>query len=251
MSSEAATAPLVSIVTVTWNAPEYVRKLLDSVAARSREPHEVVVVDNASDAPTRALLAERAAAGAVRLVQNEDNRLWAAACNQGIAASDRRAPYVLLLNPDCEVLRGDWIARMRGVLDADPRVAVTGPFLNWKRIGPVHGCVDGSVFFVRRAALDAVGLLDAERFPWNGAPYDWCARAFAKGWIYRRTPNEPPSLVHHGHKSVEASGREMPWRAVDVEDMYVRAGLTPTRPHRLTAWVRRTLGPRYFFEPPR
>jgi len=41
----------------------------------------------------------------------------------------------------------------------------------------------------------------------------------------------------------------MPWRPVDVEEMYVRAGLVPTRPHRVTAWLRRTVGPRYFFEP--
>lgn len=242
-------APLVSVVTVTWNAPEYVARMLDTLAARTREPIETIVVDNASAEPTRRLLASRAQSGSIRLLQNEDNRLWAAGCNQGVAAADPRAAYVLLLNPDCEILRDDWIATLRGVLDADARVAVTGPFLNWKRIGPVYGCVDGSVFFARRAAFDAVGPFDAERYPWNGAPYDWCARAWARGWIYRRTPNDPPRIVHHGHKSVEASGVPMPWRPVDVEGMVVRAGLVPTRPHRLTAWLRRSVGPRYFFEP--
>lgn len=244
-----ADPPLVSIVTVTWNAPEYAGRMLDSLAARTREPHEMIVVDNASEAPTRALLADRAARGGIRLLQNEENVLWAKACNQGLALADPGSRYLLLLNPDCEILRDDWIARLRAVLDADPRVAVTGPFLNWKRIGPVFGAVDGSVFFVRREAFDQVGLLDAERYPWNGSPFDWCARAFARGWIYRRCPNDPPSIVHHGHKSVEASGREMPWRPVDVEEMYVRAGLVPSRPHRLTAWFRRTVGPRWFFEP--
>ena len=42
---------------------------------------------------------------------------------------------------------------------------------------------------------------------------------------------------------------EYGWRRVDVEDMYRRAGLTPTRPHRLTVWLRRRLGMRFFFEP--
>jgi GT2 family glycosyltransferase len=241
--------PLVSIVTVTWNAPEWVERMLDTVAARTREPHEVVVVDNASDPPLRRLLAERAARGAIRLVQNEQNLLWARGCNQGIEAADPRSAYVLLLNPDCEVLRDDWIARLRGVLDADPSVAVTGPWLNWKRIGPVFGCVDGSCFFVRREALAAVGPFDAERWPWNGAPYDWCARAFAKGWIYRRAENDPPSLVHHGHKSVEASGAEHPWRRIDVEAMVREAGLVPSRPHRLGCAIRRAFGPPFFFEP--
>lgn len=239
----------VSIVTVTWNAPDYAARMIESVHARTRVPFELVVVDNASEAPTRAMLAAEASRGRIRLVQNEDNGLWAKGCNQGVRAAAPNSPYVLLLNPDCEILSDDWIDRMRAVLDADPRVAVTGPFLNWKRLGPTYGCVDGSVFFVRREALDQVGLLDDVRFPWNGSPYDWTARAFAKGWTYRRTANDPPFLVHHSHKSVEASGKEMPWNRVDVEDMIRRAGLRPERVHRLTAWVRRTIGPRYFFEP--
>ncbi|MCE9634432.1 MAG: glycosyltransferase family 2 protein [Planctomycetes bacterium] len=239
----------LSIVTVTWNAPDYVARMIDSVYARTRVPFELIVVDNASEAPTRSLLAGESAKGRIRLFQNEENSLWAKGCNQGIRAADPRSPYVLLLNPDCEILRDDWFDRLRAVLDADPKVAVTGPFLNWKRIGPTYGCVDGSVFFVRREALDQVGMLDADRFPWNGSPYDWTARAFAKGWIYRRVSNEPEFVVHHSHKSVEASGREMPWNPVDVEDMIRRAGLAPARVHRLSAWMRRTLGPAYFFEP--
>jgi GT2 family glycosyltransferase len=244
-----AGAPLVSIVSVTFNAADYVRRLLDSVEEHTRETYELLVVDNASARDTRGLLEERAAAGKLRLIANAENVLWAKACNQGAAACDPRSRYLLLLNPDCEVLADDWTARLASVLEADPKVAVTGISLNWKRIGPVFGCVDGQCFFVRRDAWDEVGPFDAERFPWNGAPYDWCARAFAKGWIYRRCENAPPLLVHHGHKSVEATGRQMPWRPVDVEDMTRRAGLEPTRPHRATIWLRRRFGPPFFFEP--
>ncbi len=242
-------APVLSVVTVTWNAPEWAARLYASLAARTAEPYELIVVDNASGAETRALNVAEERAGRLRLVQNEENVLWAPACNQGLRLVDPRSRYVLLLNPDCEVLADDWVRRLAAVLERDPRVAVTGTALNWKRIGPVYGCVDGSVFFMRREAFDAVGLLDAERYPWNGAPYDWCARAFARGWIYRRCANEPPFLVHHGHKSVIASGEEHPWRRVDVAEMYVRAGLAPTRPHRAAVWLRRRLGPRWFFEP--
>jgi GT2 family glycosyltransferase len=242
-------APLCSIVTVTFNAPDYVRRFLDSIAARTRPRYELIVIDNASEAPTRALLAERAAAGKIRLVQNEDNPLWAKSCNQGLALCDPRSRYLLLLNPDCEALADDWIERLAAALEDDPKVGVVGIALNWKRIGPVFGAVDGQCFFMRREAFDAVGPLDAGRYPWNGAPFDWCARAFAKGWIYRRVANDPPFLVHHGHKSVAASGKEHPWRPVDVEEMYRRAGLAPTRPHRLSVWMRRRFGAPYFFEP--
>ena len=241
--------PLVSIVTVTFDAADYVRRFHDSVERRTREPYELVVVDNASGEATRAVNRERAAAGKIRLIQNEDNPLWAKACNQGLAACDPGSRYLLLLNPDCEVLRDDWVARLAAVLDDDPAVGVTGIALNWKRIGPVFGCVDGQCFFMRREAFDAIGPLDAERYPWNGAPYDWCARAFARGWTYRRAANDPAFLVHEGHKSVDASGKAHPWRPVDVEEMYRRAGLVPSRPHRLGTWLRRRFGPPFFFEP--
>lgn len=242
-------APLLSIVTVTWNAAPFVRGFYASVARHTRQPYELIVVDNDSGPETRAVNAEAVDAGQIRLIQNEDNVLWAPACNQALEVVDPRSRYVLLLNPDCEVLTDDWVDRLAGVLDEDEHVAVTGIALNWKRIGPVLGCVDGSVFFMRREAFDAVGLLDAERYPWNGSPYDWCARAWSKGWTYRRCGNDPPFLVHHGHKSVEESGHEHPWRRVDVADMYRRAGLTPTRPHRATIWLKRRLGLRFFFDP--
>lgn len=243
--------PLVSIVTVTWNAPEWAARMFRSVAERTQVPHELIVVDNASGEETRRLVRAEEAAGRARVIQNEENVLWAPACNQGLRVADPASRFVVLMNPDVEILRDDWVARLRAVLDDDPRVAVTGPYLNWKRISPVFGCVDGSVFFMRREAFDQVGLLDAERFPWNGAPYDWCARAFAKGWIYRRAEDDPPILVHHGHKSVAASGEEHPWRRIDVEDICRRAGLAPGRPHRIACWWRRRFGPPFFFEPRR
>jgi GT2 family glycosyltransferase len=245
----AGEAPLLSIVTVTWNAPEWAARLYRSLPAQTSEPYELIVVDNASDQPTRQLNAAEAAAGRMRVVQNEENLLWAPACNQGLEIVDPRSRYVLLLNPDCEILRSDWVAQLSSVLAADPRVAVTGTALNWKRIGPVFGCVDGSIFFMRREAFDEIGMLDAERYPWNGSPYDWCARAWARGWLYRRCANVPPFLVHHEHKSVVESGVEHPWRRIDVEEMYRRAGLVPRRPHRATLWLKRRSGLRRFFDP--
>ena len=100
----AGEAPLVSIVTVTWNAPEWASRLYTSLAARTPQAYELIVVDNASDEPMRELNRSEAAAGRLRLVQNEDNRLWAAGCNQGLELVDPQSRYVLLLNPDCEVL---------------------------------------------------------------------------------------------------------------------------------------------------
>ena len=44
-------APLVSIVVVTYNAPEYTRLCLEGVLTRTRTPFELIVVDNLPSNP--------------------------------------------------------------------------------------------------------------------------------------------------------------------------------------------------------
>jgi GT2 family glycosyltransferase len=56
--------------------------------------------------------------------------------NQGLAAT--RAPYVLVMNPDCRLMAGA-IGAMRAVLDAHPQCAVVGP-----RVLNPDGSVQGS-----------------------------------------------------------------------------------------------------------
>ena len=62
----------------------------------------------------------------VRLIANEDNRGFPAANNQGIAIAKGR--YILLLNPDTEVL-DDALVALVAFADAHPDVAVLGPQL--------------------------------------------------------------------------------------------------------------------------
>lgn len=68
----------------------------------------------------------RAEFPAVRLIANVENRGFTAANNQGIAVAQGR--YVLLLNPDTEVVE-DALAVMVAFADAHPDVGVVGPQL--------------------------------------------------------------------------------------------------------------------------
>lgn len=90
-SASQAAADLLGVVLVTHNSAHVLRACLDSL-----HPYNlpVVVVDNASLDATR----EIAAGFELSLVANKDNRGFAAAANQGIAALN--TPFVLLLNPD-------------------------------------------------------------------------------------------------------------------------------------------------------
>ncbi|WP_337059237.1 glycosyltransferase family 2 protein [Kineococcus sp. G2] len=116
----------VSVVVVTYNAPEWTAQCLDALAGEGRPAasHEVVVLDNASDEPTRALLAERAAADpALRVRFSPQNLGFAAACNRAAEISDGR--HVLLLNPDAVVLPGA-IDALLAFLEQDPTRGVVG-----------------------------------------------------------------------------------------------------------------------------
>ena len=71
---------------------------------------DVVVVDNASSDGTMALLRLMASTNPrISVVRNEDNKGFAAACNQG--ASALSTPWVAFVNPDCFV-RGDSLPRL-------------------------------------------------------------------------------------------------------------------------------------------
>lgn len=196
-----AGTPVVSICIVTHNARDHVRSCLKSIRARSHVAYELVVVDNASRPETRELLR---AQPDLKLALNDDNLLWAAGINQAIGMADPGSPYLLLLNPDIEVLADNWLEVMLAIFAAAPEVGVVGTAHNYAPAAPMFGWIDGSCFMVRHALMREVGPLDAERFPWSGAPALWCARAWKAGWRYR-VVNPKDRLLHH---VVGASRRE-------------------------------------------
>ncbi len=82
----------VSVIVVTFNSARHIAACLEPLG----QADEVVVVDNASSDGTCDIVAREAPV--VKLIRNASNRGFAAAVNQGIAATS--SPFVLLLNPD-------------------------------------------------------------------------------------------------------------------------------------------------------
>lgn len=142
-----ATLP-IGVVIVSWNVSALLDRCLASLAA-STHPLRIVVVDNASQDDTVAMLRERHPEATV--IANAANRGFTAANNQGLralglrlvgaGAAERGRPgegepvevvpppeQVLLLNPDTEAAP-DAVARLLDCLAAHPRAAVAGPAL--------------------------------------------------------------------------------------------------------------------------
>jgi N-acetylglucosaminyl-diphospho-decaprenol L-rhamnosyltransferase len=156
----------LSIVIVNWNVLNLLRRCLDSILADETttggRPYpyvrcgqgnhgglplrtggtpcppvlQVIVVDNGSTDGSVAMV--RAEFPAVHLIANQDNRGFTAANNQGLSIA--RGRYVLLLNPDTEVV-GDALSTLVAFADEHPDVGMVGP----KLLNP-----DGSVQSSRR-----------------------------------------------------------------------------------------------------
>ena len=86
----------VSVILVTWNSAQFLRRCLSALAAQTYPAIELIHIDNDSDDDSAAIV--RDAASQVTQIVNDSNRGFSAAVNQGIRIAS--GEFVLLLNPD-------------------------------------------------------------------------------------------------------------------------------------------------------
>lgn len=206
----------VDVVIPAYRGLAQTRACLESVLADpDRPPGRIIVVDDCSPEPAlSAWLAREAKAGKFHLVRNPRNLGFVASANRGMQAAGTHD--VVLLNSDTEVPAG-WLRRLMAQAYAEPRIASVSPFSNNATIcgypgntgGPMpFGCslaeIDGLCrmvnagravpvpttvgycMYIRRAALDAVGLFDERVFGRGyGEENDFCLRASKHGWQHR------------------------------------------------------------------
>jgi GT2 family glycosyltransferase len=227
-------APLLSIVTVTFNSAEHIRGCIASVASSvATTPIEHIVIDNASRDGTSALV--RSEFPGVMLVENSLNRGLTAANNQG--AELARGRYVVFLNPDTIVPDGTFHA-MIAIMEGHPDIGVLAPRLvdETGRFTPgIMGHRAPTAWTVINAFLllsrlshdlfpgilrtkDVEGLEDcdwacgaclmvrrevAENFGWgefgSGDDLDYCLRIGQGGW--RVSVTGEARVVHFGGRS--------------------------------------------------
>lgn len=176
----------IAIVIVTYNSGSEIGSCLDAALATGAA---VIVVDNASSDDTIA----RATRPGVRLIANSRNKGFAAAANQGFAATDRA--FVLLLNPDA-ILTGS-IEPLRQACE-QPGIAAAGGFL----IGP-----DGrpqSGFMVRKLPTPAVLILEALLLNrvWPGNPVNRRYREIGSDPSVGREVEQPAGALLMVRRSV-------------------------------------------------
>jgi len=107
----------VSIIVVHKDRPEYLNICLQSIAVTSyNNNYEIIVVDNGSGQDSQEFLEE--VAGEVKVVRNEKNLYWAAACNKGAEAADKNSKYLIFLHCDVVITNPAWIDLLINVSEA-------------------------------------------------------------------------------------------------------------------------------------
>lgn len=144
---------------VSHQSAETIGRCLDSIRG-DRAVVEMVVVDNASDDGTGDLVARRAATDARnRLLRNDTNRGFSAACNQG--ASTSHGSFLLFLNPDAFVA-ADSISRLHEHLIDNPAIGLIGACVV-DESGRTHGPQRRREPTWRRSLMTLTGLARFER----------------------------------------------------------------------------------------
>jgi len=96
---------LISVIVPTYNWPQALRAVLDSLRAQDAYDFEVVIADDGSAAPTRELIEDLSTNFPVPLShvwQPDEGPRVAAVRNRAIEAAT--APYIVFLDGDCLVL---------------------------------------------------------------------------------------------------------------------------------------------------
>ena len=223
----------LSVVIVSYNVRDYLENCLQSVSrALEGIEGEVFVVDNHSDDDSVETV--RAQYPWVRLIENQENMGFSRANN--IAIRESRGEYVLLLNPDTiveeatlrEVLRfmeehpkaggaGVMMHNVDGSLAPESRRALPTPWVSclkmlgftkryymshlpWDQPGRIE-VISGAFCFLRKKALDEVGLLDEDFFMY-GEDIDLSYRLMKGGWENWYLPYP---ITHFKGKSTQKS----------------------------------------------
>ena len=116
---------------VSWNTEALLRVCLDSIAEHlTAVPHEVIVVDNASEDGSAEMV--EGSFPSVKLIRNTTNVGFGRANNQAMHMA--RGRWLLLLNSDT-VLLDDSVARLFETLDRDRTEVATQQTSGWRIAG--------------------------------------------------------------------------------------------------------------------
>jgi glycosyltransferase involved in cell wall biosynthesis len=214
-----------SIIIVTYNALDFFERCLLSITRNTPEDTEIIIIDNASsDRAKLEKILEMWGKREKKVAFNRKNLLWGPAVTQGMKMISKSSSFVVLLNPDTEILRTGWLKSLYSPLIINQNIAISGPQYNFSHIGPDYGGIDGHCLMFRSSLMGEIGYL-SEKYPWTAAAQYYICKAWSHGYVYWQTADG--FVKHFGKRSRIESG--FPFKNPRIDKMQLRrdAGLVP------------------------
>jgi len=117
---------MIDIIIPVLNNPQWLSMCLTALRAHTKNPYQIILIDNGCNDETRRLIDLVAVKGMGAKVVNHDNSSFSSSCNLGIAAGTN--PYICLLNSDV-IVTDNWDTLMLADM-ADPTCGLTGARTN-------------------------------------------------------------------------------------------------------------------------
>ena len=225
----------VTVIVPVYNAKEHLERCLDALERNTSAPFKLILVDDASTEPgIEKVLRDARQRFDAKIIRNRENCGFTRSANAGLGAT---AADAVLLNSDTEV-GPRWLERLTYTAHASPGIATVSAMspnagaFSIPRIYETNGLIPGlskdehstllgrstggsrmSVptghgfcMFIRREALDELGLLDEKHFPRGyGEENDFCMRAIKAGY---RNVVDDRVIVHHAVSASFGDSRE-------------------------------------------
>jgi glycosyltransferase involved in cell wall biosynthesis len=200
---------LVSIVIVNAGGLKHTRECVESIERHTPEPHEIILIDNASaDGSLKWLKRIARENKNIKVIENKTDPGFAKGRNQGIEFSS--GEYILLLNNAALVTEG-WLSGLLECLNSSPDTGIVGPMTNGvngpqRTAAPDSGTVNrmreyarefrerylhrripsrsisGFCMCFRRELRNRIGLLHEGCGASGPEDYDYCFRAALAGY---------------------------------------------------------------------
>ncbi len=235
----------VDIVVPVYNAVNDLRRCVASIAASTRTPYRLILIDDASPDPEVRRYFDQLARDLPAhwlLLRNEQNLGFVGTTNRGMALSEND---VVLLNSDT-VVTHRWLEKIKRCAASDPRIGTITPFSNnaeicsyprlcennpWserddpellnlaleRAAVPIYPDLPtgvGFCFYIRRDLIRQIGFFDPVFGLGYGEENDFCMRAARAG--YRNVLCEDTLVLHLGNRSFDAKKQALSERNTQI-----------------------------------
>ena len=225
----------VTVIVPVYNAKEHLERCLDALERNTSAPFKLILIDDASTEPgIDKVLRDARQRFDAKIIRNRENCGFTRSANAGLSST---ASDVVLLNSDTEV-GPRWLERLTYTAYSAPGIATVSamspnagafsipriyepnriiPGLSKDEHSTLIGRSTGGsrmsvptghgfCMFIRREALDELGLLDEKHFPRGyGEENDFCMRAVKAGY---QNVIDDRVIVHHAVSASFGESRE-------------------------------------------